>query len=99
VQAVFTMRGIKALTGDTPEFRFLPCETKPPFAISAVRLGPAAIEMASHNIDRALEKWKRCLATDVWPSYTTAVVDADPPPWAESQMWEAEALEEESVAA
>lgn len=94
IQACMTIRGIKAVTGVTPDFRFLACETKPPFAVSPVRLGPSAIAMANHKLDRALEKWKRCLDTDTWPSYPTSIVDAEPPSWAESEMWQAEELDE-----
>src|SRR6185312_7953062 len=66
IQAALTIRGVRKLTGVTPDFRFLAVETRPPYGISAVRLGPAAVEMANHQIDRALGKWKRCLETGVW---------------------------------
>lgn len=98
IQAGMTIRGIRAVTGRTPEFRFLACETRPPYAISPVRLGPAAIAMANHEIDRALEQWKRCLETDTWPAYPRVIVDAEPPSWRESEMWAAESIAEEVAA-
>lgn len=94
IQACLTVRGIKKLTGVTPEFRFLAVETRPPFGISPVRLGPSAIAMANHQIDTALVKWKRCLESEVWPSYPPVIVDAEPPAWVESEMWAAEQLGE-----
>lgn len=91
IQATMTIRGIKAVTGREPEFRFLACECKPPYAISPVRLGPSAIELANRQIDHALDEWRECLKADRWPSYPRRIIDADPPSWT---LWEVEAAEE-----
>jgi hypothetical protein len=96
IQAAFTIRGIEAVSGVKPEFRFLACETHPPYAISPVRLGPRAVEFANEQIDRGLELWKRCLKEDRWPSYPARIVDADPPSW---MLWEASDLEDIAEAA
>lgn len=87
IQAAFTTRGIRAVAGVNTEFRFLACETHPPYAISPVRLSPRALELANAQIDRGLDTWKRCLKEDRWPSYPGRIVDAEPPAWT---LWEAE---------
>lgn len=94
IQAALTIRGIEKLTGRTPDFRFLAVETRPPYGISAVRLSPAALDMANHQIDRALVKWKRCLESGVWESYPPFVVDAEPPGWQLQEVLDAEHLDE-----
>lgn len=96
IQAAFTIRGIKAVAGVDTEFRFLACETHPPYAISPVRLGPQALEFANDRIDGGLDLWKRCLKENRWPSYPTRLVDADPPAWA---LWDASEAEDVAEAA
>lgn len=94
IQAAFYLRGIKALTGKTPEWRWIVCETAPPYAMSVISPGPAAVELGNAKVDRALELWRTCLATDEWPSYPTQVCYADVPGWEESRWLEREAREE-----
>lgn len=94
VQYVFYRRGIKALTGITPQFRFVVIETKPPYELSVVALEPEADAFAELKVDKALALWKQCLATDTWPGYPKDVCYATLPPWLESQWYEREARED-----
>lgn len=94
VQARFYQRGIMAITGREPEFRFLVAETSAPFALSVTSLSPAGVALADQQIDAVLETWKRCLDTDEWPSYPTRVCYAEPPGWIESAWLEKEVMEE-----
>lgn len=92
MQARFYQRGIKALTGSEPLFRFAVIETHEPFALSVLDLAPSAVELADQKINRALELWKRCLDTQVWPAYEgTASVEVS---WQEADFaarhWEPE---------
>lgn len=93
LQAVLYSRAVKALTGQEPEFRFVVCETKPPYALSVVGLTPEARELAERKVDYALGLWKDCLAADSWPGYPTQIAYAEPPGWAESQWLERELRE------
>ncbi len=89
IQARFYQRGVKAVTGIEPAFRFVVVETYPPFALSVVSLSPAAEALADARIERALTIWKQCVETDVWPGYDKRVAYADPPAWLEAE-WLAE---------
>jgi hypothetical protein len=91
VQAAFYTRGVQTVTGATPEFRFVIAETYPPFGVSVVSLTPAAMELAQAQVDWAVQKWRECLDTGVWPAYPNRVCYADAPPWAEAQWLEREA--------
>ena len=81
IQARFYVRGVRALTGREPAFRFVVAETCSPYAISCVSLSPSAVALADAKIDHALELWKRCLERDEWPGYPAEVAYAEPPAW------------------
>jgi hypothetical protein len=98
IQSAFTLRGLKAALGVDSTFRFVIAETHEPYAIAAVTLSSQALALANAKIDVALERWKECLRTDAWPAYPPHVLTVDPPPWAETQWWEAQELEKEMAA-
>ncbi len=98
IQQAFYRRGMRALFGQNPEWRFIVQETYPPYALSVVSLAPDALALAEKKVERAIETWRRCLATDTWPGYTTRIAYAESPPWAEAQYLEREAMEEEVAA-
>jgi hypothetical protein len=86
VQAAFYLRGIRALTGAAPEWRWLVVETSPPYALSVVAPGPDVLALADAKVDRALALWRGCLETDTWPAYPTRVCYAELPPWEEQRF-------------
>lgn len=90
LQAAWYLRGIKAVTGAEPPFRFVVAETYPPFALSVVTLGADVLTLADAKVDRALTIWRRCLETDTWPAYPTAVHRAELPAWEEARFLERE---------
>lgn len=93
VQAEFYSRGIEALTGVRPEFRFVVQETEAPYQLSVIGLGPDVMALAKKKVDRALELWARCLRNDAWPGYPTRVCWAELPAWEESRWLEKEMRE------
>lgn len=93
VQAEFYTRGVRALTGITPTFRFVVQETQPPFALSVIALGPSVMELARKKVDYALSLWRSCLERDEWPAYGAQVCWASLPPWEESRWLEKEERE------
>lgn len=97
IQAAFYQRGVRAVAGVMPEFRFVVAETQPPYAVSVVALGPDVLELANRKIDYALNLWRSCLANDRWPSYPTDVCYAQLPPWEESRWLEREIREENAA--
>jgi hypothetical protein len=95
IQVAFHSRGVKAVFGVEPEFRFLVAETEPPYEVSVVGLLPQAVELANDKVTWAIRKWRECMTTGSWPGYTKRVCYVDAPGWAESQWLEKEAREEQ----
>jgi hypothetical protein len=86
VQARFYVRGIKALTGHEPAFRFITAETTPPYAISVNDLAPSAQALADEKVDYAIAEWAECLESGRWPGYPPRVASAEMPGW-EEERW------------
>lgn len=78
IEAVFHSRGVHALTGKWPEFRFLVAECAPPYGVSVLTLHEEVLELGKQKVDLAIAKWAQCLETGSWPSYSrqAAVVKA-----------------------
>ena len=88
VQAALYRRGVCAVTGVEPEFRFAIVETSAPYAVSVLTPGPDMLALADAQVDYAINLWRDCLANDSWPGYSTRVATAELPAWAESQWME-----------
>jgi hypothetical protein len=86
IQAVFYQRGIEALTGRKPAFRFIVAETEPPYAISVFDLAPSAIDLAERKIDHAIRLWRHCLETGSWPGYPRQVASIEVDAWQEVDL-------------
>jgi hypothetical protein len=91
IQVPFYCRGVKALTGKEPEFRYIIAELEPPFAISAVALAPTWMELGEAKVERAIERWRECTEHDDWPGYPAATYYAEAPAWAELEFMELDA--------
>lgn len=92
LQHALYCRGIKAVTGKEPAFRFVVQETFAPYALSVIQLTPAVVALANEKLNTALEIWKRCLETNVWPAYPQRVCWAELPPWEEARFLERDAM-------
>lgn len=80
LQPPFYGRGVKALMGvERPAFRFIVQETEPPYALSWVGLSEYAMAQAETQVARAIEGWRRCRATGIWPGYPGVTCFIDPP--------------------
>lgn len=91
IQAAFYLRGLEVMFGAVDvDWRFLVCETYPPYAISVVSPGADVLVLARKKVRYALELWRRCLDSDQWPGYPTRPAFAELPPWAENQWLERE---------
>lgn len=91
-------RAVKALRGDRPEFRFIVCETDPPYGVSIHAIGPFLTHVARRRVNVALRQWAYCLRTGKWPGYTPLTHYAEAPAWFE-KMEEERALRDASAAA
>lgn len=97
VQAAFYLRGLKALTGKTAEFRFVFVETEAPHAITVVNLSPAALALADEKVEHAITTWRECLRTGDWPGYPSRVATLDAPAWAEAAFFDRIDMEREAA--
>jgi hypothetical protein len=95
VQAAFYLRGMQAVdeVAHDRDFRFVVAETTPPYALSVISLGPAAMTIAEKKVSFAIDLWRKCMATNDWPAYSTRVAYAELPPWEEAAWLEREMSE------
>jgi hypothetical protein len=97
VQAAFYLRGLRTIYGLDgfqgpmildPAFRWIVCESTPPYALSINALGPAALALAEAKVEAAIKVWRECLEADHWPGYPQTVCYADLPGWEEARWLE-----------
>lgn len=93
VQAAFYSRGVEALTGITPTFRFIVVEASEPHAVTVFALAPDALDLAQAKVDRAIGLWRESLEKNHWPGYATDVVHVEAPGWDVTRFMEREELE------
>lgn len=91
VQAEFNRRGVRALTGKDPAFRYVVVENEPPYALSVVAVPPSLFELGRAKVDFAIGRWRECVARGEWPGYPRTVYQAEAPAWAETAWMEFEA--------
>lgn len=91
VQAAFYRRSIRMTGGhERANFVFIAQEIEAPFALSAVALTPAALDMAERKVEKAIAIWRDCMKHNRWPGYPARVCYVDPPSWAEWSWTERE---------
>jgi hypothetical protein len=90
IQAAFYQRGMKALTGKTPDFRFVIQEIAPPYAVSCLSLDLNAQALAEVQVELAIQKWKHCLKSGKWELYPDRTCYVGTPAWLEAQIIEME---------
>ncbi len=87
---MFYERGLLANNIDV-DHRLLVIEQEPPYGCCVVALAPSKREIAGNMVHRAIQIWKNCKATGVYPCYSTETH------FAEAAAWEhTEALEREN---
>jgi hypothetical protein len=87
LKAAWYLRGVEAVTGERPAFRWIVAETSPPYAVSVVTATPEVLEVGAAKCEYALALWRECMATDDWPAYVPFVSPAAPPPPWERSRW------------
>jgi exodeoxyribonuclease VIII len=94
-QACLALDGLEAATGRRyNNFIFLAVEKTPPFCVEAYvlsrddgsRLRYDSIEHGRREIIRAAQLYKKCMETNIWPSYTDKIVEINLPYWAQMEV-------------
>lgn len=85
MQVAFYLRGLRALGARQPWFRFVVQELAPPYALCVFSLSPDTLAIADAKVQYAIDTWRRCVATDVWPAYPEETCYLQAAPWEESQ--------------
>jgi hypothetical protein len=87
LKAAWYLRGVEAVTGERPAFRWIVAETSPPYAVSVVTATPEVLDVGEAKCEYALSLWRECMALDEWPAYIPFVSPAAPPPPWERSRW------------
>ncbi len=82
IQLTAYTNGIKAITGEEPEFKFLFCEVNPPYNVTVGIPTGTLKELGYRRWNKAVSLWAKCLKTNKWPGYTDGPVLLDAPLWA-----------------
>lgn len=90
LQAAFYVWGVKMVFGVDANFRFVVQENYPPYALSVIALGPAAMMLAQKKLLHAIDLWRECVTTDTWPGYPTQTCYVDLPVYEETRWLERE---------
>lgn len=81
IQDAFYRRGVRALGGDDPKFVFLAQETEAPYECALFACDPMLQSIADSLVQKAIDTWTNCLATNEWPGYGGRVHWASAPAW------------------
>jgi hypothetical protein len=98
LRAAMYLRGLKAATGVAAVWRWIVVETVPPYVVSVVTPSELMLAVGNAKLDRALEMWRDCLATGLWPAYGRDVHVAEPARWELRWLDNSEEFEEEAWA-
>lgn len=88
IQAAFYLRGLEKALGARPTWRFVVQENYEPYALSVVTLAPEVLALAARKVEYALNVWRRCMTSGVWPAYSLAASEIEPLPWQDAE-WDA----------
>jgi hypothetical protein len=84
-QDAFYCEAVRQVLGEDPAFWFIVQEKTPPYLVSIVELSPED-RHAGHARNRvALERFRDCQASGIWPGYPPDRVMVAMPPWARAK--------------
>jgi len=90
LQAAFYVRAVQERFAllEAPAFRWIVCETEPPFCVSVIQPGADVLALGNAKVELALARWTHAMTTNEWPGYPARVHTAELPPWEESRFLE-----------
>lgn len=88
-QAPFYQDGYRALfPGSDPAFLFVFVEKPPPHLVRVVELDQLSLLAGADANRRALEIYRDCVESGIWPGYDQEIHLISLPPWAVNRHWE-----------
>jgi hypothetical protein len=93
VQAAMIERGLDVLNpanAGRRRYRFVAQENYAPFAMTPCELPESSLTMGRRKLSAAIQIWRRCYETDVWPGYPLEPTHPLYPNYAESRWVERE---------
>lgn len=93
IQAPFYLRGFRALDidhaiGPAPFFAFVAVEKTPPYLVHVTQLAERALLHGDRKVSEALEIYRDCTASGVWPGYPDdEIPEIDLPAWVRTEEW------------
>ena len=91
LQAVLYRMGVQMATGAFPDYRCIVVEKKAPYLVTEFRFAPDALTLAHRKVMWAIDMWRRCLDTEIWPGYASETCWVKLNPWDEERWLEKEA--------
>jgi hypothetical protein len=93
LQAAFYLRGFRAVADRTvaavPFFGFVAVETAPPYLVHAHQLSDRALAYGDRKVSEALERYRDCMASGVWPGFPEdEITEIDLPAYVRTEEWE-----------
>lgn len=84
IQAAFYCRAFMAFYGLTerPPFTFIAAEKEPPYGVMSYQADAEFLDIGWKESERLLLQYYDCMASDVWPCYTTEIKPLSMPKWA-----------------
>ncbi len=84
-QAAFYIDGIRELLGTDAAFVFIVQSKTPPYLVTVVELDPLALRTGRELNRRAIEIFRDCQESGLWPAYSDDIEQVSLPPWALAQ--------------
>jgi len=91
VQGAHYLRGLRAIAPRCQgrcTFTLGFVETEEPFAVRRVVMSEGFLQIGSTLLNRAIERWKHCLSTNVWPDDSEGTRTLEPPPYYSMRVME-----------
>jgi len=89
IQAPFYLRGFAAvLPVEVPFFVHIAVEKTPPYLVHVNQLTERAMTWGDRQVSQALEIYRDCRESGIWPGYPTdEITDIDLPAWIKTEEW------------
>lgn len=89
-QAAWYLAGVEVLgLAATPAFVFVAQEKTPPYLVGVYQLDEDALSLGRALNRQAIERYRDCVESGIWPGYSTDVEVISLPRWAQRQVEEA----------